>query len=59
MDFRAQLFKGPLALTQGKILIQVSFSFVQKHYFFLEHPIIKVSTKRFEVNLVSKLSYLN
>ena len=28
----AQFFKGRLALTQGEIFIQVSFSFVQKHF---------------------------
>ena len=28
----AQLFEGPLALTQGQILTQISFSFIQKHF---------------------------
>ena len=28
----AQLFEGPLGLTQGQILTHVSFSFIQKHF---------------------------
>lgn len=44
----APLFKGRLALTRDKILVRVSFSFVQKRFsdkflcFILELPITKV-----------------
>ena len=50
-----ELFEGRLALTLGKILTPVSFSFDQKHFsgkfcrFFLEHQIIKLWTKRIKL----------
>ena len=59
------MFKGRLALNPGLNLTRVSFSFVQKHFLgqfsliFMEHRIINLLTKRIELNLLYKLSYLN
>ena len=56
----AQLIEGKLALTQGLILIWVSLLLCSKPfwdhflYFFLEHPIIKLSTKRIMLNFSLK-----
>ena len=61
---RTQLFKGRLALTQGWILIQVSLFLCPRVFkgkfspFFLEHLMIKLEAKRFELNFLLKLSDL-
>ena len=52
-------------LNPGLNLTRVSFSFVQKHFLgqfsliLIEHRIINLLTKRIELNLLYKLSYLN
>ena len=59
------MFEGRLALNPGLNLTRVSFSFVQKNFsvnflcYFEKHSIINLLTKRIEVNLLFKLSYLN
>ena len=61
----AQLFEDRLALNPELIFNRVSFSFVQKHFLgqfsliLIEHRIINLLAKRFKLNLLYKLSYLN
>ena len=59
-----QVVRRPIALTQGKVLIQVSLflylrAFFRKNFSFVfKHPIIKFETKRIEMNFLLKLSDL-
>ena len=61
----AQLFEGRLALNPGLNLTRFLSHLFKRIFsdnflcYFEKHPIINLLTKRIEVNLLFKLSYLN
>ena len=56
---RAQLFKGQLTPTQGKLSVQVSLFLCSKAFlYYLSHPVIKLLAKRILLNFLLKFSDL-